>query len=109
MSSNTILVHFPIRKPSGKLIKSDVLPITLCHPMHYPHIVCLLNEQRGIKLGYNLYVPIIVKAHMPLDVMTLTCNNNLIKNGIMLLGHMLPIHPLSPGYYPPLYHDHSLI
>jgi hypothetical protein len=68
--------------------------------MHFPHILCLLNEQSGIELGYNLYVPIIMKAHKPLDVTSLTTSDDLIKNVILLLSHMVPIHPLSLGYYP---------
>jgi hypothetical protein len=76
--------------------------------MHCPHIFYLLNEQSGIKLGYDIYVPIIMKAHKPLDVMALTSSYNLIKNRTMLLSHMIPIHRLSLKHYPSLYHDHSL-
>jgi hypothetical protein len=62
--------------------------------MHCPHIFCLLYEQSSIELSYDLYVPVILNSHELLNMMILTCSDDLIVYGILLHLHVVPINPL---------------
>jgi hypothetical protein len=109
MSSKAILVRLPIWKSSDKLVKGDMVPLILCHPMHCPHIFCLLYEQGIIELSYDLYVLVIINTYELLNMMTLTCSDALIAYGILLLFHVVPINALCFWHNSPPFHNHSLI
>jgi hypothetical protein len=62
--------------------------------MHCPHIFCFLYEQGSIELSYDIYVLVIMNTHELLNMMILTCSDDLIVYGILLLLHVVSINPL---------------
>jgi hypothetical protein len=73
------------------------------------HTFCLLYVESCIELSYDLYIVVIVNTHEFLNVMALTCRNDLIINWILLLLHVMPINRLYISHNSPPIYNHSLI
>jgi len=63
----------------------------------------------GIKLGNELFVPILLKSHEILDMFALTCINNLLEQRIIGLFHTPPVHTLCLNGNLPIPQNHRLI
>ena len=60
--------------------------------------VCIVVE-RGLKLGQDLFIPIISKAHDIIESKNLALCNSLIEEGIIKFFKVLPIYILSWNYW----------
>jgi hypothetical protein len=84
----------PKAKKSSKLLKSDLIPPSLGHPMEFPCISRIFNKQSGIELCYYFVVLILLESHEFSQVFGSTSSHNLIKYHVMLSLHVSPINPL---------------
>jgi hypothetical protein len=96
-------------KESSKLLKGDLIPPPLGHPMELPCVPPLLNIQGGIELSNYLIVPILLKRHDIPQVFGSTSSHYLIKDRVMLCLHIGLINPLRNCCRLGLGNDHRLI
>jgi hypothetical protein len=90
----TICVSISKVEPKGEVIISDTIPLAFGHSINCPYVSSFLHIQGRIELNYYLLVPIKHVTHLPLDMFSLTCSNDLVEDWIILFFHMLPINPL---------------
>jgi hypothetical protein len=96
-------------KEPSKLLKCDLIPPSLGHPMKLTHVPPLFNIQGGIELGNYLTVLILLKRHDIPQVFGSTSSHYLIKDCIMLCLHIGPVNPLRNCRGLSLSNDHGLI
>jgi hypothetical protein len=96
-------------KEPSKLLKGDLIPPSLGHPMKLPRVPPLFNIHGGIKLSNYLIVPILLKRHDIPQVFGSTSNHYVIKDRMMLYLHIGPVNPLRNCYRLGLGNDHKLI
>jgi hypothetical protein len=75
-------------------MKGDGIFLTICHPGHSPRGINISKVHCGIKLGYNLLVPILSEPHKHLDPLPLTVAYDFIENWVIFPSQVLPIHIL---------------
>ena len=66
-------------KHTNELSKCDSIIIFLSHPEHGPIISQMSKVHRGIKLGNDFLVPILLKSHEFFDMFALTCTHDILK------------------------------
>jgi hypothetical protein len=96
-------------KEPSKLLKGDLIPPFLGHPLELPRVPSLFNIQGGIELSNYLIIPILLKSHDIPQVLGSTSTHYLIKDCAMLSLHIGPANPLENCHMLDLGNDHGLI
>jgi hypothetical protein len=96
-------------KEPSKLLKGDLIPSPLGHPMKLPCISPLLNIQGGKELRDDLIIPILLERHDIHQVLGSTCSHYFIKDPVMLSLHIGLVNPLRNCYGLGLGNDDGLI
>jgi hypothetical protein len=96
-------------KEPTKLLKGDLIPPFLVHPIELPRVPPLFNIQGGIELSNYLIIPILLKRHGIPQVFGSTRSHYLIKDHVMLCLHIGLVNPLRNCHGLGLGNDYRLI
>jgi hypothetical protein len=96
-------------KEPSKLLKLDLIPPFLSHPMKLPRVPLLFNIQSGIELSNYLIISIILESHNIPQVLGSTSTNYLIKDRVMLSLRIGSLNPLGNHHRLDFGNDHGLI
>jgi hypothetical protein len=95
MNFDAVCITLSKSKEPGKLLKSDLIPHSLGHPMKFSCVPPpLLNIQSGKELSDDLIIPILLESHKLSQMLGSTSTHNFIKNPVTLALHVTLIHSL---------------
>jgi hypothetical protein len=79
-------------KNLSKLSKIDVKPSTISHTHEDP--LFLVKEESGVELSDDLLVPIVAELQQVSDAMKVTSLYNFVEVNVLLVPHVINMHPL---------------
>jgi hypothetical protein len=80
----------------GKHLGSGGVPHSISHPLYC--IGAARETQSGIELHDDLIIPMIIETHDVIDLLMLTCCNDLIEQWMILVPHIGPIDAFHQNY-----------
>jgi hypothetical protein len=106
---DTVYIILSKSKEASKLLKGDIIPPSLDHPLEFSCVSPHLNIQGGKELSDGLMVPILLESHDIPQVLGSTSTPYLIKDHVILSLHIGPVNPLGNHHGLSLGNDHRLI